>query len=64
MARHGNDLDAFTKGQIHALKYHAQFSCGKIARSLQLSRNTVKQYIRRVGDGQERGVTQRHNCGI
>lgn len=62
MAR-SRDLKEFVKGQIYSLKHHANFSCGKIASVLNISRNTVKMYLKRVGEGHSPFKTQRKQCG-
>ena len=58
------DLSDFEKGQIHALRFIANFRIREISESLDKSENTIKKYLQRSsleGSGDQGG--SRSNCG-
>jgi len=63
MATRGNDLSEFTKGQINALRIHAEFTKPEIADCLEVSVNTIKKYLQKIQIGPERDKINRKNCG-
>ena len=63
MATRGCDLTDFQRGQIYALKFHANFSRPKIAECLEISENTVKKYLQRLSAGGDAKATNRASCG-
>ena len=63
MAKRGADLSDFQKGQIYALKFHANFSRPRISNCLEISENTIKKYLQRLSSGDDAEGTNRYLSG-
>ena len=63
MTKRGTDLTDFQKGQIYALRFHANFSRPTISECLVISENTIKKYLQRVSAGGNVKGTKRYLSG-
>lgn len=63
----GHDLSDFTRGQIFALHFHAEWTYKNISTTLHLPIATVKSYCQRARqkflDGESAGADRKGNCG-